>query len=738
MSEQGYTLLSKGKSRAASAANSGSWLGFLVAAAIVTFIAVAITGPIADAYSAAAANDASKILANTSVVTAAITAPCSKYRAFGTQGTPQGFLPSAGAAAETMVNNQLADDNIPGMYVAGGANGELHHYEAGFADFLNNIPFTNKTVMRIASQSKFIGTAAFLKFMSESNVNGDDLLETYIPAFASVQVIHAHNPVTPYLVNNIIVTTAGSNVITFVTTLQGGLSDGDNVTISGVLAAVDGIPAAEINGQHTIRRPSPATPIVFTIRVSTQATAGTVATGGKFIISLPWIKYNNVLSTAAASNVVTVTTPSDHGFETGDSIALFKTDDDSAVDGIPAVEIAGTHSITVTSVTQFTFTTTTNAGAGVALVGGGLQLALVPANVLVARPDFLCNPTGDYYTLAPPSQPPIVRHIMDHSLGYAYSQWTDFFCSDLSAPFRFQRETLIQNRLVIQANLAQELELPGHATSGLGIQTWALQWAQIPLAFDPGSYWIYGPQTSFLGAIIEIADASAAFSLDTPPKARTVEQYMQEAIFEPVGMEDTMFFIQDTDPRRADLLSRMSELYFSHSYVPVTFIFPFLQPAKEWAYATGMPRSTAMISGGLLSTPADLLKFYDMIRRGGKLADGTQLIPASYLAEASRTQNVFFENYYRNYPGATWGLGVPVISHGGLIDSTGVPMGDRVIAWSGAFGTTFYVDFGQDTFGIAGGQFLGFSERYRIAYSYNAHLKCIEPQSVDAVSLPTN
>jgi len=555
-------------------------------------------------HSANSADDASTVsrdaIVNTTIIAAAVTAPCSKYRAFGTQGDVQGFLDSAAPAVEAAVNNQLADEFIPGMYVAGGANGELHHYEAGYADFLNNIPFTNKTVLRIASQSKFIGTAAFLKFMSESNVNGDDLLETYIPAFSSVQVIHAFNPVTPYLVNNIITTTAGSNVITFVSTLEGGLSDGDNVTISDVLAAVDGIPASEINGQHTIRRTSVATPIVFTIRVSTQATTGAVGVGGKFIISLPWIKYNNVLSTAAASNVVTVTTPTDHGFVTGDSVALFKTDDPLPVDGIPAAEIAGTHAITVISVTQFTFTTTTNAGAGVALTGGGLQLALVPANVLVARPDFFCNPTGDYYTLTTPVQPPLVRHIMDHSLGYAYSQNPDVFCTDVSLPDRFQRETLIQNRLVIQANLAQELELPGHSTSGLGIQAWALQWAQIPLTFEPGSYWVYGPQTSFLGAIIEIADATPAFSLDTPPKARTVEQYMQEAIFEPVGMEDTMFFIQDTDPRRADLLSRMSEIYFAHSYVPVTFVFPFLQPGKEWAYGTGMPRATAMISGGLL------------------------------------------------------------------------------------------------------------------------------------------
>jgi len=128
-----------------------------------------------------------------------------------------------------------------------------------------------------------------------------------------------------------------------------------------------------------------------------------------------------------------------------------------------------------------------------------------------------------------------------------------------------------------------------------------------------------------------------------------------------------------------------------------------------------------------------------MIRRGGKLANGTQLIPASSLAEASRTQNVFFENSYHNHPGATWGLGVEVVSHGSTIGSTGVPMGDRVIAWDGVFGTSFYVDFGQDTFGISGIQALGsFIERYRIVYSYNAHLKCINPQDVDAIALPTN
>jgi CubicO group peptidase (beta-lactamase class C family) len=723
--------LVNGTTTSGAAAAAGAMTGFAVVAGVLLVACVALMVPaIVGAFRAAdSANTAQH----------ALESPCSKYRAFGVQGTPQGFLSTAGPAVEAMVQNQVDDTGVPGMFVAGGANGEIHHFETGMADVANAIPFTNRTLIRLLQQGRFIGAVALLKFMSESNMNGDDLLSTYIPQFASTQVIKAHDPHTPLLLNNAFTTVAGSNVVTVTTTTLAGINDGDNVTIAGVLAAVDGIPAAELNGVHTVRRPSAATPIVFTIKVATQATAGAVGVGGKFVVTIPFVKYNNALTTVAASNVVKVTTPAPHGWSTGDFVAVGKTANAAAVDGIPAAEINGNHQITVTSTTEFTFAVTTTATAGAALTGGGLQLAWVDnADVFVAAPDFVCNFNADYYTLEDPITPPIVRHVLDHSLGLAYSQMADFLCADLSFPFKYQRETLIQNRIVIQRDLAQGFDLPGKATSGVGIQAWAAAWAQVPLAFHPGAYWIEGPQASFIGALIEIGDASASVSLDSPPKARTTEQYMQETIFDPVGMEDTLFFIQDLDPRRTDLLGRMSEVYFSHTSIPVTFFFPFLAPNIDYAYAAGRPRVNALFDSGLMSTPADLLRFADMIRRGGKLRNGTRIIPETLVAELSRTQNRFYENLYPADPGNTWGYGVTVSSHGNFFGSTSVPMGDRVIHALGNFRTTLYVDFGQDTFSVAGWQGIGgANEFYAISYAYGAHLKCINPQDVDAVSLPT-
>ncbi len=74
-------------------------------------------------------------------------------------------------------------------------------------------------------------------------------------------------------------TTTVSSAVVSVEMTGHGLSTGDLATISSVDAAVDGIPASELNGVHTVTVTDANN---FTITVTTTATAGASDTGGTF------------------------------------------------------------------------------------------------------------------------------------------------------------------------------------------------------------------------------------------------------------------------------------------------------------------------------------------------------------------------------------------------------------------------------------------------------------------------
>lgn len=675
-------------------------------------------------------------------------APCSKYKAFGRAGDVQGFLPTVTQAQNTFLDHQVNVLSVAGGFVAGAAGvNDFHVHYAGFANVSAETPWTEHTVFRLFSQTKFIGMVGFLKFMSEHNVNGDDLLRDFIPAYATPQVIVPYDPQTPLLLTDTITTTAGSNVVVVATPgLVGGIANGANVTISGVLSAVDGIPISEINGVHTVHSSAPG---AFSFVTSTRATAGANNTGGTFVVTTPTLVYANILSTAASSPIVTVTTPSAHGFTTGDVVMVGRLDDALPVDGIPSAGgINGPHTITVTGATMFTFNAGVPATTGVALTGGNVQLAWIGQaafTVYQTQPDFFCTFNFDYYTLRAANPPIAVRHIMEHSLGWTYGTHADLGCTPFNAPGAtpFIRQANIQTQIARTLNLAIFGDVPGHVTSGQSVVAWAQSWAAVPLMFDPGAYFSYSPALSLLGAIMEVADASPRWSFESPPLARTADQYMQQRIFDPIGMRDTLFFIQDDHPRRADLLARMSEVYFTHTNVAVVDVIPPLLPVTDFQYGAGRPRGTVMFDTGLLSTAHDQILFFHMVRRGGKLTNGTQLIPATLLAEASRTQNSHFQGGVGGYGNgflqrgrqATWGYGCAVASLAHPFQTTSTYMGSRAIGWLGVLNTAWAVDFGQNTMMLTGIQGLGgWSELFRATARYNEHLRCIDPLDTDLPS----
>ena len=62
-------------------------------------------------------------------------------------------------------------------------------------------------------------------------------------------------------------------------------------------------------------------------------------------------------------------------------------------------------------------------------------------------------------------------------------------------------------------------------------KTWCNMVGQLPLAFEPGEKWMYGFSIDVLGAVIEVLSG------------QTLGDYLQEHIFEPLGMKDTGFYV---------------------------------------------------------------------------------------------------------------------------------------------------------------------------------------------------
>ena len=56
--------------------------------------------------------------------------------------------------------------------------------------------------------------------------------------------------------------------------------------------------------------------------------------------------------------------------------------------------------------------------------------------------------------------------------------------------------------------------------------------AKVPLRYQPGERWMYSLSTDVCGALVEKISG------------QRFDKYLQEAIFEPLGMKDTAFFVR--------------------------------------------------------------------------------------------------------------------------------------------------------------------------------------------------
>ena len=194
--------------------------------------------------------------------------------------------------------------------------------------------------------------------------------------------------------------------------------------------------------------------------------------------------------------------------------------------------------------------------------------------------------------------------------------------------------------------------------------------ARVPLFEDPGTRWRYGISTTILGRLVEVWSGMP------------FDEFLQERIFEPLGMTDTVFRV---DAPRADR--------FGPAYRPGPD--GELRPhAIEVVPFTDQP---ALIEGGvgLVSTVRDYLRFSQMFLNGGEL-DGVRVLqPATVaLMTVNRVPDALLPiGFGSPQPGRGWTLGFCVVLDA---DASSLPVPEGTVWWDGSSGTRFFIDPVED------------------------------------------
>ena len=186
--------------------------------------------------------------------------------------------------------------------------------------------------------------------------------------------------------------------------------------------------------------------------------------------------------------------------------------------------------------------------------------------------------------------------------------------------------------------------------------------AAMPMDAQPGEQFVYGYNTDILGAVVEAASG------------QPLDGFLSAEIFEPLGMEDTSFYLP---PAKADRLAVVYSRTEDGDLAPADANTPFY---GQGHFIEG-PRASFSGGAGLLSTTADYTRFLEALRRGGPIL-GRKTVE-------SMTVNHLPADMASLLPGTGFGLGFAVASD---LGASGQPGSVGEYSWGGAYHTSYWVD----------------------------------------------
>jgi CubicO group peptidase (beta-lactamase class C family) len=247
--------------------------------------------------------------------------------------------------------------------------------------------------------------------------------------------------------------------------------------------------------------------------------------------------------------------------------------------------------------------------------------------------------------LEAPQHAPTMRELMTHSAGFSYG-----FTEE-------PHDELIKAQRIWEAD-----NLAGFIT----------RLAKAPLAYQPGSKWLYSLSMDVQGAIVE--------ALSGQPLA----DYYQEKIFAPLGMVDTGFYVPEAKRGRLATLYRSSASRGLLALERPPMMGDNLTPPK-----------VPMGGGGLVSTLEDYARFAQMLLNKGELAGKRVLTPEAVALMSTDhlppalSSGVYGVGAQQMRPGFGHGFDCAVFTDP---DKAGLPVGKGTFQWDGAAQTWFWVD----------------------------------------------
>ena len=211
------------------------------------------------------------------------------------------------------------------------------------------------------------------------------------------------------------------------------------------------------------------------------------------------------------------------------------------------------------------------------------------------------------------------------------------------------------------------------APKGVDLATAVDAWAGFPLVFQPGTCWNYSVATDVVGRLVEVWSGLP------------LDEFLRRRIFEPLGMDETTFWVEGDD------LDRLAALYVPTGRERRAVRF------DQMGRAATRPQTFLSGGGGLVSSAGDYHRFTEMLRGGGRLG-GVRLLGPRTLAFMTRNhlpggvdleafgQSTFAET---SFDGVGFGLGFSVVQDPVAYRTPG---GVGEFGWGGAASTAFLVD----------------------------------------------
>lgn len=250
---------------------------------------------------------------------------------------------------------------------------------------------------------------------------------------------------------------------------------------------------------------------------------------------------------------------------------------------------------------------------------------------------------GDFIT-EPTDHPMTIRELMSHTSGLTYGVFSQSTVDDLY----------------------NELDV---LNKGQTLQEMIDKIASVPLRQQPGSLWHYSIGVDVQGYLVEKLSG------------QKFGDFLEERIFEPLGMNDTAFYVP---PEKVARFAQDYTYGEDGSLVPGGGFSDMIDYLANQTFQSG--------GGGLVSTAMDYMRFSQMLLNGGELNGVRILSPltvkmmhTNHMPEGMPL-NVFGQR------GTSFGLDFEIIED--PVEAGGVSKGEY--SWRGAAGTWFWIDPAQD------------------------------------------